>query len=222
MHFLHALLHHPAWGLITRLGEAEILLPAAALTALALLAKAENRPLALRWLLLLGVATALTVASKVAFIGWGLGWAVINFTGLSGHAMFSAAVYPVLLASFVPDRREGTTARYGFIIALGYGVSLLIGISRIAIGAHSVSEVLAGLLAGGAASALTLAWSEAPTRLMRPLVPVVLVAWMALTPLQMPASRTHDFVTRLALAMSGHDTPFTRHDLLRQASEEDS
>jgi membrane-associated phospholipid phosphatase len=212
-----SLLAHPAWHLVTRLGEAEILLPAAALTAIALLAKPETRQLALRWVAFVCLATALTVASKVAFIGWGLGWAVINFTGVSGHAMFSAAVYPVLMVSFVRPDAQG---RHGRAIALGYSIALLIGISRIAIGAHSASEVLAGLLAGGTASALTLAWSAPPARLMRPLVPIALVAWMALTPLQMPASQTHNMVTRLALALAGHDTPFTRSDLLRQTARQ--
>jgi membrane-associated phospholipid phosphatase len=213
MLFLQALLHSPAWHLFTRLGEAEILLPAAALTALALFARATTRMLALRWVLLVAVATVLTTASKVAFIGWGLGWAPINFTGVSGHAMFAAAVYPVLLVSFVNADARG---HYSRAIALGYGIALLVGVSRVVVGAHSVSEVLAGLLLGGAASALTLAWSAPPTRLMRPLVPLALVVWIALTPLHLPASQTHNFVTRLALALAGHDTPYTRHDLLRQ------
>jgi membrane-associated phospholipid phosphatase len=213
MHFPDALLSSPAWQLFTRLGEAEILLPAAALTALALFARETTRMLALRWVLLVCVATTLTVASKVAFIGWGLGWALVNFTGVSGHAMFSAAVYPVLLVSFVRAHARG---RHGRAIALGYGLALLIGTSRMVIGVHSVSEVLAGLLVGGAASAITLAWSAPPTRLMHPLVPMGLVVWMALMPLQMPASQTHNLVTRMALAMSGHDAAFTRDDLLRQ------
>jgi membrane-associated phospholipid phosphatase len=213
MLFFQALLHSPAWHLLTRLGEAEILLPAAALTALALFARATTRMLALRWVLLVAVATALTTASKVAFIGWGVGWAPINFTGISGHAMFAAAVYPVLLVSFVNADARG---HYSRAIALGYGIALVVGLSRVVVGAHSVSEVLAGLLLGGAASALTLAWSAPPTRLMRPLVPLALVVWIALTPLHLPASQTHNFVTRLALALAGHDTPYTRHDLLRQ------
>jgi membrane-associated phospholipid phosphatase len=175
--------------------------------------------LALRWVLLVAVATVLTTASKVAFIGWGLGWAPINFTGVSGHAMFAAAVYPVLLVSFVNADARG---HYSRAIALGYGIALLVGVSRVVVGAHSVSEVLAGLLLGGAASALTLAWSAPPTRLMRPLVPLALVVWIALTPLHLPASQTHNFVTRLALALAGHDTPYTRHDLLRQQADRSS
>ena len=76
------------------------------------------------------------------------------------------------------------------------------------------SCVAAGLLTGGAASAAALAWSEAPVVRIRPLLPLVLVTWMALTPLHLPASQTHNLVTRLALAMSGHNTPYMRSDLL--------
>lgn len=219
MHFLPALLHSPAWLLFTRLGEAEILLPAAALTALALFAKPATRMLAMRWVLLVCVATALTVASKVAFIGWGLGWATIDFTGISGHAMFSAAVYPVLASCFVRADANGHRRR---AIVLGYGIAALVGFSRLVIGAHSPSEVIAGLLIGGTASAMALAWSAAPALLIRPLVPLALVAWMALTPLKMPASQTHSFVTRLALALAGHDTPYTRTDLQRQLPRQNS
>ena len=55
MHPTDPSLVHPAWHLLTRLGEAEILLPVAALTALALLRKPATRPLALRWVLLVAV-----------------------------------------------------------------------------------------------------------------------------------------------------------------------
>jgi hypothetical protein len=40
---------------------------------------------------------------------------------------------------------------------------------------------------------------------------------MAVAPLELQASQTHAWVTRLALAVSGHDKPFTRSDLFSQA-----
>ncbi len=217
MHFFDALLGAPVWHLLTRLGEVEILLPAAALTALALLVRSATRLLALRWLLLIGVAAALTVASKVAFIGWGLGWKNIDFTGISGHAMFSAAIYPVLALCLVRADVHGRRA-----IAFGYGLAVLIAISRMVIGVHSASEVAAGLLIGAAASATALAWSDTPILRIRPLLPLALVAWMALTPLHLPASQTHSLVTRLALALSGHNAPYTRSDLLHPKPGEKS
>jgi len=146
------------WELITRFGEVQILLPAALLAALALLRRPQTRSIALLWISSLSTALLLTTASKVAFIGWGIGWPELNFTGISGHAMVATAVYPLLLGALasrapLPGRRAAVGA--------GYAIALLVGVSRVALGAHSTSEVLAGLLVGGAASAARIITKEA-------------------------------------------------------------
>jgi membrane-associated phospholipid phosphatase len=205
------------WHLITRLGEAEILLPAAVMIVAALLSRQHTRGLALGWMLLLTLAAAITTASKLAFIGWGLGWAAINFTGFSGHAMFASAIYPVLMLTLVPG---GSRRRWQFSLALGCALALLVGVSRLQVGAHSVSEVIAGLLLGGAVTTATLAHYQTTALAMRPLVPALLLVWVAVTPFQLHASQTHSLVTRLALAMSGHEAPFTRAELLRRSHRE--
>jgi membrane-associated phospholipid phosphatase len=199
------------WRLLTRLGEAQILLPAAALTMLALLAQPQTRRLALGWMGLVIAAAALTTVSKLAFIGWGIGWAAINFTGVSGHAMFAAAIYPVLMVAFLSTPLRG---RHGLALALGCALALLVGVSRIEVGAHSWSEVLAGWVVGGAVSAAALAAYTSSALRLRPILPVILLAWMAIMPFQLHASPTHSLVIRLALAMSGNDRPFERSDLL--------
>jgi membrane-associated phospholipid phosphatase len=209
----------PCWHLLTRLGEAEILLPAAVLTAMALFARPGTRKLAWGWMLLLAAGAALTTASKVAFIGWGMGWATINFTGISGHAMFAAAIYPVLAVTCVSG---GLARRRKLLLALGCGLALLVGMSRVVVGAHSVSEVFFGLLLGGAVSSLTLAYFESTALAMRPLVPALLLVWVVVTPFQLQASQTHSLVTRLALSLSGHEAPFTRAELLRQLRQRSS
>ena len=209
------LLHSPAaWRLLTRLGEAQILLPAAALTLLAMLARANTRHLAFVWLSLIILATIVTTASKLAFIGWGIGWADINFTGISGHAMFAAAIYPVLTAAFFFGRWPSAQQ---LPLALGWALALLVGLSRIEVGAHSWSEVLAGWAIGGAVSGAALALCETSAIAVRPIVPALLLAWVAVMPFKLHASPTHFFVTRLAVAMSGNETTFTRSDLLRPA-----
>jgi membrane-associated phospholipid phosphatase len=207
----------PIWHILTRLGEAQILLPAAALTAVALFARLETRRLALSWMMLIITAAVITTASKVAFIGWGIGWADINFTGVSGHAMFAAAIYPILMMTFVPGQLRGN---HRFSLALGCALALLVGLSRIEVGAHSWSEVLAGLMVGGAVTATALAISKPSVISLRPIVPVILLAWVAVMPFELHASQTHSLVIRLALAMSGNETPFTRRDLLRQVRQQ--
>ena len=201
------------WQLLTRLGEAQILLPAAMITLLVWAAQAQTRQLALRWMALIIVAAFITTASKVAFMGWGMGWAAIDFTGVSGHAMFASAIYPMLMVAFLSTPLRG---HHRLPAALGFALALLVGVSRIEVGAHSWSEVLAGWAVGGAVSAAMLAVCQASPLRIRPIVPAVLLAWVAVMPFQLHASPTHSLVIRLALALSGNETPFTRSDLMRR------
>src|SRR5882757_5482635 len=167
------------WHLLTRLGEAQIQLPAALLAALVMLRHPDARPLAVWWMALLGVAALVTTASKVAFIGWGIGWPELNFTGISGHAMFASAVYPLLLGTLASN--APSWGRHLAIVA-GYALAILIAGSRVVVGAHSVSEVLAGLLVGGTVSVAALAWARLPRALIGPVIPAAVALWLTLMP----------------------------------------
>ncbi len=165
---------------------------------------------------LLAVAALVTTASKVAFIGWGIGWPELNFTGISGHAMFASfasAVYPLLLGTLASN-----APRWGQHLAVvaGYALALLIADSRVVVGAHSVSEVLVGLLVGGAVSVAALASSRLPRALNGPVIPAVVALWLTLMPVHAAASRTHSVVTRVSLLISGRQTPYTRSAMLRE------
>lgn len=213
MNFLHVATPLPFWQLLTRLGDAQILLPAALITIMMLVAHAQTRAMALRWMALVIGAALITTASKLAFIGWGIGWAVINFTGVSGHAMFATAIYPVLLSTFLSEPLRGD---HRLAAVLGCAFAVLVGVSRIEVGAHSWSEVLAGWAVGGFVSAAVLTGHGTWRVRIGPVVPIVLLAWVAVMPFQLRASPTHAMVTRLALLLSGHEAPFTRSDLLRR------
>jgi membrane-associated phospholipid phosphatase len=214
---LHLFHLYPLWHLVTRLGEAEILLPVAALTAAALSLRSQQRRLAVAWMLVLAVAATITTASKLAFIGWGIGWAAINFTGFSGHTMFASAVYPMLLVVWWTGIMQ-RGARGALL--LGCALALLVGVSRIAVGAHSWSEVVAGWMLGGCASLVLFAWCDTATLVLRPMVPAILLVWLGIMAANLPASQTHSAVTALALKLSGHSMPYTRRDLLRGTAPE--
>src|SRR4051794_29091837 len=100
--------YHPAtwyfWHSVTRLGEAQVVAPLTLLMGLSHARSLELRADALRWIALLGVAVLLTTVSKVAFIGWGIGSAALNFTGISGHTMFAAAIYPPLISAITSGK----------------------------------------------------------------------------------------------------------------------
>lgn len=204
---------HARW-LLTRWGEAQILVPALALLAGWLWSTAASRPIARRWLLGTAAAAALTTASKVLFLGWGLGVAAWDFTGLSGHAMFAAAVLP-LVGALAGGGHRPHGPRVG--AAIGVALAALVAWSRVAIGAHSLSEVLLGWGLGSGVALHALRVPAAP----RAPVPAWLIAglgaWLVLAPLALPRSFTHEKVTALALQLSGHDRPCTREQLHAKA-----
>lgn len=112
------------WHGVTRAGEVGILLPAALLAAWLLMLRRDDGRTAGIWLASLGVAVLITLASKFAFLGWGLGWAALNFSSVSGHAMMAAAVVPVLFAVLIPAPSvvgRWCTAGAGIALALLVG-----------------------------------------------------------------------------------------------------
>ena len=203
------------WHLVTRLGEMQIVLPAALLASWPAFRRPETRSFAWRWLGALALAIALTTATKLAFIGWGLGISAINFTGISGHAMMAASVYPVLLALLASKWSKNIQWMAFFC---GVALAILVGYSRLQVHAHSASEVIAGLVLGAAVCAACVWRQPLPQQATGPVVQCLVLAWMLLTPIHTPQAKTHQLVTRLSLALAGHDTPHTRADLLRRAS----
>jgi len=202
----------PFWHMITRLGEAQVMLPAAFATLAWLALRPSGRPLVGWWLVTMTVAVVITTATKIAFIGYGWGLASIDFTGISGHAMFAAVVYP-LLARVLTAAQPASRQRVA--VGTAYLLALLIGISRLKVSAHSGSEVVAGLALGGAASAAVLWLARAPTLQLPLWLPLSVGLSLLALGGAAPPSRTHDMVTRIALTLSGRTVPYTRHDLLR-------
>lgn len=205
------------WLLLTRLGEAQILFPLALVAAVWLWLKAGQAELARRWLICLSFTTALTTASKLAFIGWGWGWASLDFTGISGHAMVSGATLPMLVWAALLGR--GQVLQYRGVVC-AFGLAALIAYSRLEVGAHSTSEAVAGFALGALASLMTL--PPAPQRpVAAPLwLPVGVLCMLLLLPLNAPTSRSHDWVTQLSLQLSGRVLAFQRRDLHRPPSSQ--
>jgi membrane-associated phospholipid phosphatase len=217
------------WAAVTRLGEAEILLPAFVFGA-AWLAFARPsaggrlafafagpgardgaeqidpaREAALAWITGVIAATVVTTVSKVAFLGFGLGSAALDFTGFSGHSMYSMAILPVLAAILWGARG----AAFGVVLAL------VVLVSRVEVGAHSWSEALSGAVLGGAVAWWTLSVYLRHVDAARiPLwLPIVLAAWLTVLPWRAPPSRTHQVVVAVSLWLSERTQPYTRHEL---------
>ena len=207
----------PAWHWLTRLGELQIMLPMLLAAAWAL--RLEAPRLAGRWVVAAAAAILLTTASKVAFLGFGWGVAALDFTGVSGHALMATAVLPLLLHLSVRPWADGAR---GAGLAAGAALALAVTVSRVVLGAHSSSEAAAGLLLGGAVSAVALAAGPMPRLRLPPAFALALLAAVSFAVAEAPPSRTHDWVTRLALAVSGRPQPYTRWQMHRDQQRADA
>jgi membrane-associated phospholipid phosphatase len=193
------------WSHLSALGGLNVTM-LAALAIAGWLAGARCWRLALDWSLAFGAAMVLAAASQVAFIGWGIGVRAVDFAGFSGHAARAAALFPIAL--FLLFERSRALRRSGLV--LGVLLALAVAAARVKVGAHSPSEALLGWLLGSGAAAW-FAWRirggvREPAG--KPLL-VGLALPLLLLPYAEPVN-THQWLTALALDLSGHDRPYER------------
>jgi membrane-associated phospholipid phosphatase len=137
----------------------------------------------------------------------------LNYTGISDHAMFAGATFPVLLVAFVSHAKPWVQRS---AIAAGFGLAVLVGASRAMVDAHSNFEIVARLLLGGLVSLLLTLVHRLRRAVMGPRLPVLVVLWLLVGVASAPESPTHTLVTRLALSLAGKDAPYTREELLKK------
>ncbi len=204
---------HPEeiWIAVTHLGAAGVMLPMFLLIAAELWLAGQKSDL-LVWILVMSAGSAVVFTTKFAFIGWGWGIALLDFTGISGHTMLATSIFPVWLGRLLTKPGQHFH-RPGVLLGLMIGAA--VGVSRLVLGAHSPSEVVAGWLLG-------LAVSLAACKLMRGRRSVPGMAGLAGAVLLLAFSATwsgyfptHKWEIGIALALSGHARPYVRQDLHR-------
>lgn len=192
------------WTTVTAIGDSKVMLPAAA-CILIWLTSIRARDAALLWAALFGGALLTVVATKLAFIGWGIGIASFDFTGISGHAMRATAVLPVI--AFLLFQRFTTPIRTAALALAGLA-GILIAVSRVMVGAHSVSEAVAGAVLGCVVSLIFIRLIKpVPASAIRPelmLASIVVLCALAFTG---PAP-TKVWLKELALFLSGQPEPY--------------
>lgn len=207
------------WHDLTRLGEAQVLLPLALIAVAGLWACPRQRGVVRRWGIGFALAFGATMVSKIAFLGWGVGSARLDFTGFSGHAMHAAAILPLL--AWLGLQAVASPALRAAGLGAALSLAAAVAYSRLPVGAHSVSESLTGFLLGAAVAWLALrdarpaAADGAPARVLRRSAVLSLVALGVLSaaPWVSPPTRSHQWVTALSLKLSGRPQPYTRHQL---------
>ncbi len=196
-----------SWTTITNLASFSVIAPtAAAITGWLIAGRAWR--LTAWWLLLFLGAMGIVVASKIAFIGWGIGSREYDFTGFSGHAVRAMSIAPVLL--YLLTQRTPAPVRLSAIV-LGAGFGTLIAVSRIMVHAHSISESVSGWLLGAAVSFgfIYLLHKSPHIRAHNGVIALGLVGLLFATPYVEPTP-TQRWITQAALYLSGHDRPYIR------------
>ena len=181
----------------------------------AVLASQRHVRFAVFWLAALATAAFIVLFSKVAFLGFGIGIHEIDFTGFSGHAAMSAAIFPV--AGYLLGNKTTPRVRL-FLFALGAALAISIAMSRVWINAHSVSESVLGSALGLSASLITLALARAQLGIRSSLVAVAFIVPAFLMTNALPNHNTHLLVTKIALSLSGRSQPYDRKLWLRQSA----
>ena len=201
------------WKTLTYFGDSMLLIPTAVIIALILPWKSDNRRTVWYWIMAFGLAGLVVSVSKILFLGFGIGSARFNFTGFSGHSAMSATLWPVML--WLISGRWSSRWRI-FAIGVGYVIPLMVGLSRLVIHAHSISEVLTGLLLGFTLSTAFLlsqrqtalkgfSWPQIAAAL---LVPVLLLGHGRI-------ATTQQFLEQFSARLAGMEKPYTRADLFR-------
>lgn len=170
-------MHDALMQQVTDFGDSAILLPVSALVLAALWLSGARRT-AVAWGIAVGLACLVMVALKIGLRPCDR-TLILELRNPSGHSAFSAVVYGGL-ALLVAQHVESRLLRAA-IAVLAAGWILLIGVSRVAVHAHTPAEVAVGLAVGAAAVGLFALQQKqlAVPRLFLPVTGLLLVVVLA-------------------------------------------
>ncbi|MFD2367808.1 phosphatase PAP2 family protein [Pseudoduganella sp. GCM10020061] len=195
------------WKLATALGGLSFAGPLAVLVAV-LMAARGRISLALYWCLLFGSGMLIVVATKVAFLGWGIGIREWGMAGISGHAARAAAIFPVVCFLLFQD--SGKKRVLNAAVVAGMAIGLLASWSRYEVRAHTVSESLFGFALGTAVALLFIQRALHEPRIQLRVVLLALCAALVLLKPEREPVDTEKWITVLAMKLAGHDRPYQR------------
>lgn len=193
----------PSIGLID-IGHTAVMVPAAAAITV-WFATGRAWRMALCWSLFFTTGICLVAASKIAFLAWGVGIRSLDFKALSGHAMRTTAVMPVLF--YLLLQRSPILVRIAGVV-FGVVIGVIMGVFLVVLNFHSISESIAGCVLGGFVS-LGFIWISGTMPAPHQnhwLLPFSLLTFLSLWYLK-PFSLMN-WLVHIALYLSGHDEPY--------------
>lgn len=196
------------WSALTDLGDSGFLANFALGVTLWLAIRPPLRPAAV-WVLAFGTATFMVIATKLAFLGWGIGIHALDFTGISGHSMLSAAIFPIL--AFLVSSAASRPVRVGCVL-LACLLATAIGFSRLVLQVHSPAEVAVGLGLGFAVAFTVIAVAPLVDRSRHRLLAPALLGAMLLFGFGSYGERapSEGWLAVVAVRLSGHAQPYSR------------
>ena len=143
---------------VTEFGNVAVLTPLCIAIAVWIALDVSHRA-AVVWLCCVGAVTLITALAKLWFAGCHYDWSHIH--SLSGHTSFSVVAYggaAVVLTAGTPRPKRWMTGVLCVVWVTG------IGITRVALGAHTPQEVASGWLVGGIGVAVFASYYRASQR----------------------------------------------------------
>jgi membrane-associated phospholipid phosphatase len=191
---------------LTDFADQAVIIPLVLATAIALAVQGWRRG-ALVWLLVVAGTFAATLAMKLMFLACSPLFGPMDVHSPSGHVA-AATVVAGGLAAMLSRRRAS-------ILPVAVLAAIVIGISRLVLGMHSLPEVVLGALVGLAGAAALLRFAGPPPRLrVAPLVAIIVVVATLFHGLHLPAEAAirHTAFRVAQYIPACRDTPqFERH-----------
>jgi membrane-associated phospholipid phosphatase len=165
---------------LTDFADQALILPLVLAIAVALAVQGWRRG-ALTWLIVVAGTFAATLGFKLLFLGCSPVFGPMDVHSPSGHVAAATVVTGGLAALLT---RHRTTILPAALLA-----AIVIGVSRLILGAHTLPEVIVGALIGlaGAATLLRVAGTPPPTLRIVPLIAVIVVVAALFHGLHLPA-----------------------------------
>lgn len=164
---------------LTDFADQAVILPLVLAISIALATQGWRRG-AIVWLGVVGVTFGVMLALKVAFLACSPVFGPMDIRSPSGHVAAATVVTGGLAAIL--------TGRAASILPVACLAALVIGISRLVLGAHSLPEVVLGAIVGLAGAAMLMRLAGPPPRLrVIPLTIVIVVVAAIFHGLHLPA-----------------------------------
>jgi membrane-associated phospholipid phosphatase len=164
---------------LTDFADQAVILPLVIAVAIALAAQGWRRG-AVTWLIVIGATFFATLTFKLMFLSCSPLFGPMDVHSPSGHVAAATVVSGGLAAMF--------TRRRTSILPAAILAAVVIGVSRLVLGMHSLPEVIVGALLGLAGAAALMRFAGQPPRLnLAPIVAVVVIVAVIFHGLHLPA-----------------------------------